>query len=224
MKNTQQKQRLQRELELLRGYKRIGSTPEKGLDWVLRFCERDISSLSAGDWQNLIYEVAWFSIWGPPIPGGVSSSADLQTDSLTSDKALPTQIMVTAFQKWAKARRDEFIADGQTEIILKPSSKIYVTRDRQTAKAEMILKTDDLEQGFAFSFAQIMRVAGASLNQCPQCGTCFSARSNQTYCGPRCQNRVSLAKFREAQRAKARQNPKTKQPKRKVRDGKKKLS
>jgi hypothetical protein len=204
-------QKLQRQRdkdrELFQAYKRIGNTPEEGLAWVLRFCDRALDGLSAGDWQNLIYEVLWFSIMGPPIPGAIPTPdipSELDQMLHEPDSPLLSKDTIVELQQWAKAHLREFIDDWETSIPLHPESVLIIKRDRKTAKAEMTLKTQNLHQGFAFSFAQTLRVAGARLNQCPECQKYFSARSNQTYCSPRCQNRVSLAKFRENKKPKNR--------------------
>jgi len=199
--------------ELMQACKRIGLKPEKALGWVLGFCRWDLDQLSAGDWENLIYEVVWFGIYGPaiPPPWDVPSGDDLQDFILNPNCPLPTQHVIRDLQQWATVRLQEFIANGETVISLQPQSVLVVKRDRKTARAEMMLKTNNLYQGFAFSFAQILRLAGARLNQCPQCKKYYSARSNQTYCSPRCQNYVSLQKFR-AKSKPASQPPKKKAP------------
>ena len=213
-KSAQRSPGFQKTSELFQAYNRIGKTPEKGLAWILSLCEEDLSRLSAGDWQNLLYEVLWFSVWGPPIPGAIPSGDDLQDLSMNPNKNLPTEKFVYELQKWAKTHLDEFIEKWETKITLQQSSALVVKRDRKLGRAEMFLKTDDLKQGFQFSFTQILRVAGARLNQCPQCLKYYSARLNQTYCSPRCQNRVSLAKFRDAQQTKKQAKKKSKPSKR----------
>ncbi len=226
LRDQQRLEGLERELhhqprmkELMQACKRIGLKPAKALGWVLGFCRWDLDKLSAGDWENLIYEVVWFSIYGPPLsgPGSVPGGDELQDAILAPNCPLPTKETILEIQQWAKARVDEFIKDWETTISLQPASVLVVRRDRKTARAEMMLQTDDFHQGFAFSFAQTLRVAGASLNQCPQCHTYYSARSNQTYCSPRCQNRVSLKNFRaksqSASRPSKKKTPRKKQPK-----------
>ena len=206
LKDLQQLKELERDLflqprmkELMQACLRVGLKPEEALGWVLDFCRWDLDQLSAGDWENLIYEVVWFGIFGPAfsktefIPGG----DDLQDSILNPDIPLPRREEVQLLQHWTKAHLDEFIASGETSISLLSKSELVVKRDRKTARAEMMLKTDNLCQGFAFSFAQVLREAGARLNQCPECQKYYSARSNQTYCSPRCQNKVSLRKFRK---------------------------
>ena len=184
--------------ELMQACMRVGIKPERALAWLVNFCRWDLDQLSAGDWENVIYEVVWFGIYGPAIPGpwDVPSGDDLQESILNPNRPLPTQRMIRDLQEWGKARLQEFIADGETVISLQPKSVLRVKRDRKTARAEMMLKTDDLRQGFAFSFAQTLRLAGARLNQCPECQKYYSARANQTYFSPRCKNYVSLKKFR----------------------------
>ncbi len=205
LKDLQKLEELERELlpqprmkELMQACLRIGMRPKKGMEWILNFSNKDLDQLSAGDWENLIYEVVWFSIWGPPLPGSeaVPSGGDLQDSILDPNRPLPTKEIIGEIQGWTKARLEEFIAHWETVIPLQPKSIIVVKRDRKTGRAEMMLKTDVLYQGFAFSFAQILRMAGAGLNQCPACRIYYSGRSNQTYCTTRCQNRVSLQKFR----------------------------
>lgn len=184
--------------ELIQACDRVGVKPERALAWVVNFCRWDLDQLSAGDWTNLIYEVAWFGIYGPGLPQrwDVPSGEDLQESIVNPNRPLPTKDTIRELQQWAKTRLEEFIANGETVISLQPQSALVVRRDRKTAHAEMMLLTDDFQQGFAFSFAQTLRLAGARLNQCPECHRYYSARANQTYCSPRCQNYVSLKKFR----------------------------
>jgi endogenous inhibitor of DNA gyrase (YacG/DUF329 family) len=227
LRDQQRLKELERELlpqprmkELMQACKRVGIKPEKEFAWVLNFCTKDLNQLSSGDWTNLIFEVAWFAIYGPGLSQGwdVASRDDLQefilnparplpTQDMIQDLLqesilnpncpLPTQDMIRDLQQWAKARLEEFIANGETVIALQPKSVLVVKRDRKTARAEMMLLAKDLHQGFAFSFAQTLRLAGAKLNQCPECQKYYSARANQTYCSPRCQNNVSLRNFRK---------------------------
>ncbi len=202
--------------ELMQACHRVGIRPEKALNWVLDFCRWDLEQLSSGDWENLIYEVVWFGIYGPaiPPPWDVPSGDDLQDSILNPNRPLPTQHIIRELQQWAKVRLQEFIDNGETVISLQPKSVLVVKRDRKTARAEMMLKTDDLRQGFAFSFAQTLRLAAARLVQCPECQKYYSARSNQTYCSPRCQNNVSLRNFRKKTDS-ASQQPKKKAPRKK---------
>jgi hypothetical protein len=222
-RDLQRLKELERELlpqprmkELMQACKRVGIKPERALAWVVNFCRWDLEQFSAGDWANLIYEVVWFGIYGQALPQrwDVPSGDDLQESILNPNRPLPTHRMILDLQQWGKARLQEFIANGETVISLQPKSVLVVKRDRKTARAEMMLKTDDLRQGFAFSFAQTLRLAGARLNQCPQCQKYYSARANQTYCSPRCQNRVSLQKFR-AKPQSASQPAKKKAPRKK---------
>ncbi|MCA9421858.1 MAG: hypothetical protein KC592_12630 [Nitrospira sp.] len=205
LKDLQRLKELERDLllqprmkELMQACMRVGLKPGEALGWISDFCKWDLDQLSDGDWQNLIYEVVWFAIYGPAIPGTefVPSGDYLQDLIHDPNSRLPSQKMIEELQQWAKARLGEFIEDGETYISLQPASVLMVKRDRKTARAEMMLKTNNLYQGFAFSFAHTLREAGARLNQCPECGKYYPARSNQTYCSPRCQNRVSLQKFR----------------------------
>ena len=210
LKDLQQLEELERDLlpqprmkELMQACGRVGLKPEMALAWVLKFCEEDLDQLSGGDWENLIYEVVWFAIFGPAIPGKefVPSGDVLQDSIINPNVPLPTREEIQLLQQWTKAHLDEFIASGETSIFLQSRSELVVKRDRKTGRAEMMLKADELLYGFAFSFAQVLREAGARLNQCPECQKYYSARSNQTYCSPRCQNKVSLRKFREEAKA-----------------------
>lgn len=218
LKDLQRLKELERDLfpqtrmkELMQACLRIGLKPEKALGWILDFCRWDLDQLSAGDWENLIYEVMWFAVFGPAIPGEefLPSGDDLQGSIINPNVPLPTREEVQLLQQWTKAHLDEFIASGETAIFLKSRSELFVKRNRKTARGEVMLKTDNLQQGFSFSFAQVLRVAGARLNQCPECQKYYSARSNQTYCSPRCQNRVSLKAFRKKAKSASSSSKKT---------------
>lgn len=225
LKDLQRLKELERDLlpqprmkELMQACMRVGQKPEEALGWILDFCRWNLDQLSAGDWENLIYEVVWFSVFGPAIPGKefVPSGDDLQDSIINPNVPLPMREEVQLLQQWTKAHLDEFIASGETSIFLQSKSELVVKQDRKTGRAEMILKADNLCQGFAFSFAQILREAGARLNQCPECQKYYSGRSNRTYCSPRCQNRVSLKAFREKSKSASRPSKKKALPRKKT--------
>lgn len=218
LKDLQRLKELERDLlpqprmkELMQACLRVGLKPEKALGWVLDFCRWDLDQLSAGDWENLIYEVVWFGVFGPAIPGKefVPSGDNLQDSIINPNVPLPTREEVRLLQQLIKSHLDEFIASGETAFFLQSKSELIVKRDRKTGRAEMMLKADELLYGFAFSFAQVLQEAGARLNQCPECQKYYSARSNQTYCSPRCQNRVSLKAFREKAKSASSSSKKT---------------
>jgi hypothetical protein len=202
--------------ELMHASRRLNQRPEKVLEWVLKFCSRDLDQLSAGDWENLTYEVMWFGISGPLLPGEdfFRAGDTLQNSLLDPNNPLLPQEEIKKLQRWSQARLEEFITSWAITIPIQSASALVVKRDRKSARTEMVLKTDNFSQSFAFAFAQILREAGARLNQCPECLKYYSARSNQTYCSPRCQNRVSLQKFR-AKPQSASQPAKKKTPRKK---------
>ena len=184
--------------ELFQGCLRVGSTPQEAFNWLLQFCKTDLTKLSEGDWKNLQYEIEWFGIWGPPNSAwGFPSNKSLAPTTFDPNTPPPDQGTIQALHQFAKTHLDEFIERGETSITLEPSSALCVKRDWKKATAEFRLQPSNIQQGFAFSLAQILRMEGARLTQCSECEEYFSARSNQIYCSSRCQNRVSLKTFRE---------------------------
>ena len=184
--------------EFMHASRRLTDRPEKVLEWVLNFCSLNLDQLSAGNWENLTFEVMWFGISGPLLPGEdfFRSEDALQNSLLDPSNPLLRKEEIKKLQQWSQARLKEFINSWEITIPIQSRSSLVVKRDRKSARTEMFLKTNDFNQSFAFAFAQILREAGARLNQCPQCQKYYSARSNQTYCSARCQNYVSLKKFR----------------------------
>ena len=43
---------------------RIGSISSEAINWLIRFAQLDVPSLSVGDFQNLQFELAAFSMFG----------------------------------------------------------------------------------------------------------------------------------------------------------------
>ena len=55
--------------EARKAAKRIGESDEDVLRWALRVAQEDLTTLSAGDIENLRHEIA-LVVWLPPLPSG----------------------------------------------------------------------------------------------------------------------------------------------------------
>jgi predicted RNA-binding Zn ribbon-like protein len=201
---------------------RVGFTPAARLQWALNFGQRDLNTLTEGDWTNLRRELVAFDVRSIPFDQArtrrfvqnMKSWANPETFPLTPVE-LPSRDEVHKVQKEFLRIIDSLIKTGQAEV--GPiTSDLHVLRDtkRQRGWCVQVRRVDfgTSRQGFPMLLnvterlgqsvlAHLLGAFALLVRECPEpkCHRWFVAgRRNQQYCSTRCQTRASTRAYRKA--------------------------
>ena len=178
--------------EIARVSRRIEARSAGAIMWALEFAQRDLRSLTAGDWYNLRLELAaWLS------PFQESPRAE----------PLPSEDQVRRLQRRFAAIVARLLRDGQVHL---GRYDIVLSVNRSGATG-IVLKSRSVDGPYVTRLMLVLFDHRSVIRQCTaptprgergtRCGRWFLAtRRSQSYCSRRCQSRASTQAFRHARR------------------------
>ena len=191
--------------EILKAMERIcgnpGNTPEHratlSMEWILRFAQTNLSTLSEAEWNILRYEVTYFAEHGPYLKGtsetqGSRMSAKFNWISLVSTSDIPEKVThkeafeleciasksgTADIQKIAQRLLDNLIKYGKIEFQV-PKIVISLTNLNRLGKASVNEKQIDLgwhkwisadsfKLTFAYYLVELLSQHAHKILQCP---------------------------------------------------------
>jgi hypothetical protein len=187
--------------EAFKALLRIGGTPEDIVKWGLRWIERPLSSMSQEDWQALRAEIGALGgivIVEPEefeksVQHGLAKTkgADVVMRSPTTDAA-------RMFLERLRAGINDLLNDpsatfGPLYILL-----TVLRRDRLPTQRSLDQKIPRVVDQALYLFLKALHRSGGLVGRCPECAHLFlAARTNQKYCSPPCQSRVTSREYRK---------------------------
>jgi len=221
------------DLEQKRAVARMAETNDGAVGWLLKFMSTNLDSLGAGGWQDLRHDLSAFAAMGHrliTIEGGLEMVA-LERETMTvlerkqrwergwefahlviglglnwekmpieemlERKALPDERTVRFLQGLCREIVIGFAENGRVSIP-NPNGVIIITTTSTWIVA------DGAEDAFKGHLAEIVKAKLGHLKKCEECGVFYLAnRTDQRFCSVRCQGRVGLRKFRNAQSEKS---------------------
>lgn len=199
--------------ELEKAQSRIGKTPLKTMQWVTRllaFTDQKLADLSKGDFENLAYEIAVFSLLGtkrlPRIKAGKTILMDSTWggadwgDKRALGESIPSREQVRTVSVEVKRHVDSLLANRQAEISLHETKlMIQVIGNR----GGLFTFHGRIQDKFFFHLARLLADFGPRLQRCeaPDCSQVFvSVRKHQQFCSTRCQSRITTRALRQEKR------------------------
>ena len=188
--------------ELRKAFQRIGHTPRDRMKWTLKFAQRDLTTLSDGDWLNLAFEVAAFTRFGmlgePVFTRGSELFGSLHDPiwaNFLGPVAVPTQEEITGLQASTKQKITHLAVAKATAVELGNTSLRVYPFGKFGGIVHVVT---ELPSGrFNYVLAHLLADHLGRLRRCPECGLLFLAdRRNQRYNSVRCQNRAASRRFR----------------------------
>ncbi len=162
--------------------------------WVLRFAQKDLRTLTAGDWYNLRLELAAFILPFQETKEDVTLPSRHEVRQIHQRfRAVLSELIRVGRVKIGGYRSIELIRDqtGATSILIQPSSSASPTQPYLLYLSILLFERRDLVKACPAPAPRGAR--GES------CGQWFLARRpNQVYCSRRCQTRASTRTFRQA--------------------------
>ncbi|MBI3393844.1 MAG: hypothetical protein HY039_11795 [Nitrospirae bacterium] len=199
--------------ELRKAGTRIGSSVDDVSRWLLRFVQREPSSLSAGDLSNLSYEIVHFLGHGVPddssrpVESGLASPLvrkggtyivrkgeyDLSGPWPTGWKFFPSPADIERFQTFAAGAVMSAVR-GNGLVLDLPPVELRLSPPSWKVRPH----TEDAGALWTYQIAHLLGKTAPRIHLCPECKTLFLAdRVDQKFCSPRCQQKDATLRYRE---------------------------
>lgn len=189
---------------------RVGRTPVGRLQWALDFAQKDLNTITRGDWANLRRELAAFG--GPLVSHDqvknrwvLEALRELGRHQWGSQSymELPTEEETRRAQAEFRRIVERLLSRGTAEIGPVQVSYYVGRRDKTQIPPErrafLISRTRTAVPGLV-QFAHWLGAYAALVGACPEpkCRRWFVAgRTNQQYCSTRCQTRATTRAYRQ---------------------------
>ncbi len=205
--------------EIQKALQRIGETSLDAMTWVLRFVQQEEGALSEGDWTNLQYEIAYLARFGVPQPGSLKGAKFLPSSDWSkhlSEKeieGIPVNITSEQVKNMTERPSKEAVKELRTlsreyvedllvnkKAAVKLSGKIirYVSYDPARDQVDT-WTSGNVQDAFFSTLVDLFALHGNRLNRCLDCKRIFLAnRSDQRFCGKKCQSRAGTERFRKS--------------------------
>ena len=187
--------------ELQKASRRIGRTPKAWMNWILKFARTELHGLSTGGWMDLGYEIALFTLVGPPeamqVGRSIASRAhERETEGSPWLCRLPEPKEVAALQALADHHVEALITTRTTDF--PPfQARMRVENDPRHDLGSLIVSPKTTRQSFLYGLARLLAIHAARLRRCPSCAMRFLAnRRDQQYCSIRCLSRITMRRHR----------------------------
>jgi hypothetical protein len=204
--------------EEVKAAQRIGNTPEQAMQWVIRFAQTELSTLSEGQWSDLMAEVDVFMLKGPPLKIGRTTShvgAAFDWGGAPSEEYAPRNKWIPVTIRPPRKAVEELhrCAQMSLEAVAKGNKMIFqlgplhltVEPVHPSIKhGGLTVKTHTPFDAFAYHVAHLLVHHNRRVRRCTECKSIFLAeRKNQQYCTSRCLSRVTQRRWRERHKKKA---------------------
>ena len=214
--------------ELSKALNRIGDTSTDAMNWVLMFVQQEEGAFSEGDWTNLQYEIAYLARFGVPqssslkgtkfLPSGDWSKhlsqkeiegipTKITSEQIKSMTERPSKEAVKELLTMSRAYIEDLLETKKAAVKLSGKITRYVSYDPARDQVDT-WTSGNVQDAFLSTLVDLFALHGNRLNRCQDCKRIFLAnRSDQRFCGTRCQSRAGTERFRKS--------PTIKSPKRK---------
>jgi len=199
--------------EIQKASTRIGFSDESAMEWLLRFAQTEVGTLSQGQWLDLRAELEVFFSCGPP-----KSDHDLVDQLVFADPKGKKSRTWSPFidqqkgvvphiqQTLSQAFRD-LLEHGKATF---ESIKITpcIVRDDPKGKPRILPSpSNDPQDLFLFYAIELLETFKKQIHSCRECGRIFLGyRFKQNFCSTACQNRTNQRKFRERREQQGKDN------------------
>lgn len=188
--------------ELHKAYTRIGTSPKAWMQWILKFADCDLGELSAGGWMNLRYEVALFTLVGPPEAWKIGHFivAPTQWGYMQSSSqlcVLPTSQEVEQCQAITNQHLAQLLQMGSTQFPPFLGTMIISDTTTQVHLGPLAVSPKTRLLSFLQGLACLLAIHAAGIRRCSGCEARFLAnRRDQHFCSVRCLSRLNMRKYR----------------------------
>ena len=189
---------------------RVGRSPADRLQWALDFAQKDLNTLTVGDWANLRRELAafrGFTVFPTQVKNRrvLNALLELGRHNWGSQTFVELPMEEQTRQAQAEFRRivDRLLTRGMVAIgphqVTHYVSRLDKTQIPPERRASLSTWTRGASPGLE-QFTYLLGAYAALVGVCPEpkCQRWFVAgRTNQTYCSTRCQTRATTRTYRE---------------------------
>jgi len=213
---------------------RIGTGPHSAIEWLLRFIQTDLKSLSEGQWSDLAFEISAFSRGQVPFK---TKRSFLKEEIGLSHRMWPTEKKVASSGLLGRKRyKEDYFPPHKTverlhstigeaidsyrelsfaaifpkielsfEVPNPQMFEIGLNAEEKKKRSVLYLNADKLEDTFYFYAALLIAEYGPRIKTCAVCERLFPAvREDQFFCSSKCLNRATQQRFRERKKEKDR--------------------
>ncbi len=200
-------------LENARAGQRIGTTLLQVAHWFLDFAQMDLTTISAGRWTDLQYEVgalAQYQTLGPD-PSLFWNRALVRKDwqgrlrgastlnPMELPKTLPPRKAIHALQEEVLEALTTLAGGEPCNALPLPSAIVAIIADRSNDRSFALCVVELPRDLFMYTFTVNLCWIAHRLRRCRECKRIFYAdRKNKEYCGLACQNRAGTKRWRQA--------------------------
>ncbi len=219
------------ENELSKARARIGNNSEEVMEWILRVAQEDPSELSAGDFMNLGHEMTYLAKYGVPQPGIFKPSSFMVVGDWSqhlSEREIhrprsrvlmkpfdnlsnrPSTDTVKSLAGQLRFSIEQWVDIGQTQIDSTghTTRRLFHNKNKDTVET---FRTGNILTAFLETFYEVLAIHGTRLDRCQDCKRIFHAkRSDQRFCGKKCQSRWGSEQFRKGRKNQKKAKPPTK--------------
>ncbi len=183
---------------------RIGSLSSEAINWLIRFAQLDVPSLSVGDFQNLQFELAAFSIFGNYLGKSYVVSEGRGSQAVVDNFRLLRKGEAVTLQGVVKEALGRLVKKVPGKL------KISVLALEVGSVGDTGYCVPSTPNAFEFHAALLLGKHAPRIRRCNECGKIYRAmRRRQQFCSTQCQNRSGARRYRQGLRLK---NSKRKRP------------
>jgi len=219
--------------EVQKAIQRIGRGPHSAIEWLLRFAQINLNSLSQGQLSDLAAELSAFARGKVKSKAQGALSRELSpthhglwlSDKMIKNKGLlggtkrkeeflpPKKTIenlhatIAEAIEWYAVDTAHFPSIQLTLSVPNPQKTLVPGLPETESKKRSVLYLEGkaLEDTFYYYAATLLAEYGPRIKSCSVCGTLFAAvRADQFFCSSKCLNRATQQRFRERRKDKER--------------------
>lgn len=196
--------------ELEKAQSRIGKSPLKTMQWITRlltFNVEKLGDLSKGDFENLAYEIAVFSLLGTRrllrIKAGKTILMDETWrgadwgDKRAFGESIPNSRDVRNVLLEVKNQVESILDNHETQISLHETKLVIQVTPR---RGDLFTFYGRIQDKFLFHLAHLLADFGSRLQRCEDSEDCsrifLLVRQKHQFCSTRCQSRIGTRRLR----------------------------
>lgn len=200
--------------ELDKAMDRLGNTPVKVMEWILRFDQENLGTISEGDWTNRRYELAEFTQYGAlgrksfekekviSIPSWSSMAPKSEIPENPNEiqlwyvQQLPGKRAAKELQKITHECLKEHLENGTTSFPLSGAT-IHTGYDKERDLGFKFILSNNPKTMFGYYLSSFIAQHSGRIRRCAGCPIIFLAdRKNQIYHSSQCQSRINMRRKR----------------------------
>jgi hypothetical protein len=183
--------------EFTKAESRVGQTNRAWMQWLIRFSQYDIPSMSAGDFINLQFELQVVHQFGPPVGEGRYRLIPIGGPSGKLAMELSRK-KVESFRAWVRQTLEAILLKEEGETPLIPPVQLHFIYEKLEAPHWRL--GEKYKDSVTPRYALLLLIAryADQVQRCPVCNTIFLAETGkQEYCSKRCQAKIAKRRYRE---------------------------